>query len=150
VVRLGPAHRHDRGPADGLGRVPGRGPGRPPSDLAEWAYGAYEGKTSAEIIQGRPGWNIFQDGCPNGEAPEQVAARADRLLDRLRPLPGLTALFSHGHFGRALGARWMGLPLLAGARLLLDPASLSFLGYEHDKPDAPVIGPWNQRPGPLT
>jgi len=118
-------------------------------DLAEWDYGAYEGKTSAEIRQGRPGWHLFRDGCPNGELPEQVAARADRLLDRLRPLPGLTALFSHGHFGRVLGARWIGLPVIAGARLLLDPATISVLSHEHDKLEAPVIGPWGLRPGPL-
>jgi len=118
-------------------------------ELAEWNYGDYEGKTSPEILQAHPGWHLFQDGCPNGESPSQVSARADRLLERLRLLPGRTALFSHGHFGRVLGARWMRLPVIAGARLLLDPASLSILGYEHDKPEAPVIGPWNQRPGPL-
>jgi probable phosphoglycerate mutase len=118
-------------------------------DLAEWDYGAYEGKTTAEILAGRPGWSIFQDGCPNGEVPEQVAARADRLLDRLRPLPGLTALFSHGHFGRVLGVRWMGLPVVDGVRLLLEPATVSLLSHEHDNPDLPVIGPWNLRPGLL-
>jgi probable phosphoglycerate mutase len=118
-------------------------------ELAEWAYGDYEGMTSPEIVKARPGWNLFQDGCPAGESPAQVSDRADRLLERLRPLPGRTALFSHGHFGRVLGARWMRLPVIAGAHLLLDPASLSVFGYEHDRLEAPVIGPWNLRPGPL-
>jgi probable phosphoglycerate mutase len=113
------------------------------SDLAEWDYGSYEGKRSCEIFEKRPDWNLFRDGCPGGESPWQVSERADRLIARLRSLDGNIALFSHGHFGRVLGARWNGLPVIAGQHLLLEPASLSILGYEHDNPDAPVIALWN-------
>jgi len=114
-------------------------------DLAEWDYGAYEGLRSAEITAHRPDWNLFRDGCPGGETPAQVSARADRLLARLRALGGNIALFSHGHFGRVLAARWMDLPVLVGQRLLLDPASLSIFGYEHHDPAAPVVALWNAR-----
>ncbi len=114
-------------------------------DLAEWDYGEYEGLRSAEILARRPGWNLFRDGCPGGEAPAQVSARADHLIARLRGLGGNIALFSHGHFGRVLGARWTGLPVLTGQRLALDPDSLSILGYEHHDPLAPVLALWNAR-----
>jgi broad specificity phosphatase PhoE len=114
-------------------------------DLAEWDYGEYEGLRSPEILARRPGWDIFRDGCPGGETPAQVAARADRLIARLRGLGGNIALFSHGHFGRVLAARWTDLPVAVGGRLSLDPASLSILGYEHHDPAAPVISLWNAR-----
>jgi broad specificity phosphatase PhoE len=112
-------------------------------DLAEWDYGDYEGRLSAEILKERPGWDLFRDGCPHGETPEQISSRADRLLERLRPQDGIVAVFSHGHFGRVLAARWIGVPVLDAQRFLLDPASLSILGLEHDKPSAPVIALWN-------
>ena len=112
-------------------------------DLAEWDYGDYEGRRSAEIMAERPGWNIFRDGCPGGEAPAQVAERADRLITRLRSLSGTIALFSHGHFGRVFAARWIGWPAAEGQRLLLGTATVSILGYEHDDPSAPVISQWN-------
>jgi broad specificity phosphatase PhoE len=115
-------------------------------DLAEWDYGDYEGLRSEDILRLRPGWNLFRDGCPNGESPAQVSARADRLIGRLRSLGGVSAVFTHGHFGRVIGARWVGYPAIEGERLLLDPASLSILGYEHADPDAPVIALWNERP----
>jgi broad specificity phosphatase PhoE len=115
-------------------------------DLAEWDYGDYEGLTSAEILAARPGWELFRDGCPGGETPSQVAARADRLIARVRSLQGNVALFSHGHFGRALAARWVGLPVGAGERLLLDTASIGVLSYEHGNPAAPVIARWNIPP----
>jgi broad specificity phosphatase PhoE len=115
-------------------------------DLSEWDYGAYEGQKSADILRDRPGWNIFRDGCPGGETPAQVGERADRLIARVRALEGRVALFSHGHFGRALGARWAGFPVAAGERLLLDTASLSILGFEHGSPSAPVLALWNDRP----
>ena len=115
-------------------------------DLAEWDYGAYEGMRSADILGLRPGWSIFRDGCPGGETPGQVGARADRLITRLRAMEGRVALFSHGHFGRALGARWAELPVAAGERLLLDTASLSILGFEHGSAAAPVLALWNERP----
>jgi broad specificity phosphatase PhoE len=116
-------------------------------DLAEWDYGDYEGLTSGQILRRRPGWNLFRHGCPNGESPAQVSRRADRLLARLRRQRGNIALFSHGHFGRVLAARWIKLPVGVGQRLLLEPASLSVLGHEHEKPDAPVLVLWNWRPG---
>jgi broad specificity phosphatase PhoE len=115
-------------------------------DLAEWDYGDYEGLTSAEILKERPGWELFRDGCPGGETPPQVAARADRLIARVRSMQGNVALFSHGHFGRALAVRWAGLPVGDGERLLLDTASLGILSYEHANPAAPVIARWNLPP----
>jgi probable phosphoglycerate mutase len=115
-------------------------------DLSEWDYGAYEGVRSADILRERPGWNLFRDGCPGGETPGEVGARADRLIARLRGIEGRVALFSHGHFGRALGARWAELPVAAGERLLLDTASLSILGFEHGNPASPVLALWNERP----
>jgi broad specificity phosphatase PhoE len=113
-------------------------------DLAEWDYGDYEGLTSAEILMLRPGWNLFRDGCPGGESPEQVSARADRLVSRVRAWQGDVALFSHGHFGRVIATRWVGLPVGDGEFLLLDPASISILAYEHGNPAAPVIALWNE------
>jgi probable phosphoglycerate mutase len=112
-------------------------------DLTEWDYGDYEGLTTAQIRRKRPGWNVFRDGCPGGETPAQVRRRADRLLARLSALEGNVALFSHGHFGRVLAARWIRWPVAGGERLLLDPASLSILGHEHGNPDAPVLALWN-------
>lgn len=112
-------------------------------DLAEWDYGDYEGLHSAEILKARPGWSLFRDGCPGGESPEQACGRADRLLARLRGLEGNVALFTHGHFGRLLGARWIGLPVVDAVHLRLDTASLSILGDEHG---APVIALWNELP----
>lgn len=111
--------------------------------LAEWDYGDYEGLTSAEIARARPGWNVFRDGCPGGETPGQISDRADELIGRLRGLEGNSALFTHGHFGRVLAARWLGLPVGQGGHFQLSPASLSALGYEHDRRDQPVIALWN-------
>jgi probable phosphoglycerate mutase len=115
-------------------------------DLAEWDYGAYEGLTSAEILARRPGWRLFKEGCPGGESPARVEARADRLIARLRAMDGNVALFSHGHFGRALAIRWIGLPIGDGDRLLLDTASLGILAYERGDPAEPVIALWNSHP----
>ena len=115
-------------------------------DLAEWDYGDFEGLASAEILGRRPGWRLFSDGCPGGESPAQVSARADRVLARVRSLDGIVALFSHGHFGRVLAARWAMLPVEAGERLQLDTASLGIFGYEHANPASPVIALWNMRP----
>src|SRR5580704_10030202 len=86
-------------------------------DLAEWDYGDYEGLRTSDIAKEQPGWNIFADGCPNGELPDQVSARADRLIGLLEVLDGNVALFSHGHFSRVLAARWIGLPTIGGLRL---------------------------------
>lgn len=111
-------------------------------DLVEWDYGDYEGLRTAEIVQRQPGWRIFHDGCPGGESPEQVAARADRVLARARAAGGNVLLFSSGHFTRMLGARWVGLPPASGEIFTLATASLSGLGYEHNR-EEPVIQLWN-------
>ena len=112
-------------------------------DLAEWEYGDYEGRLSSDIRATRPGWTIFEDGCPGGESPEQVSVRADRVIARLRLLEGTVAIFTHGHFGRVLGARWIGLSVAYARRLLLDTASVSVLEYEYDVRAQPVIAKWN-------
>lgn len=118
----------------------------PEPDLAEWDYGDYEGLTSLEIGKVRPGWNVWRDGCPNGETPADVAARADRVLARLRTVQGRVALFSHGHFGTALAVRWIGLPLEAGQHFALHAASLGVLGHATHHPQTRVIALWNATP----
>ena len=112
-------------------------------DLAEWDYGDYEGQRPGDIRKGRPGWNVFRDGCPRGESPAQVSERADRLIARLRALQGDIAIFSHGHFGRVLAARWIALRVSRAQHFLLKPASLSILGYEHNLAEMPAIVLWN-------
>jgi broad specificity phosphatase PhoE len=112
-------------------------------DLVEWNYGQYEGLCSAEILAKRPDWQLFRDGCPGGESPAQVGERADRVVERVRTVPGNVLLFSSGHFIRVLAARWLALgPEPAGRYFLLTTASLSALGYEH-KLSQPVIRLWN-------
>jgi probable phosphoglycerate mutase len=111
-------------------------------ELMEWDYGEYEGRTTAEIRRERPGWYLFRDGCLGGESVEEVGARADRVITRLRPIEGRTLLFGHSHFFRVMGARWLELPASDGRLLLLSTASLSILGYEHTR-DEPVIRLWN-------
>ncbi|MCC6195581.1 MAG: histidine phosphatase family protein [Burkholderiales bacterium] len=113
-------------------------------DLVEWDYGDSEGKRTAEILQARPGWQLFRDGCPGGESPEQAGGRADRVIARIRAAPaGNVLLFSSGHILRTLGARWLGLPPAGGRYFLLGTASLSALGYEHDTTE-PVHRFWNE------
>ena len=114
-------------------------------DLAEWNYGSYEGLTPKEIDREAPGWLIFRDGCPGGETPEQVGARADRVIARARGVEGDVALFAHGHVLRLLVARWLGLPPGAGQHFLLDTGTLSVLADYHGTPalktwNAPVTG----------
>ena len=111
-------------------------------DLVEWDYGEYEGQRTSEIQAKRPDWQLFRDGCPGGESPEQVGARADRVLSRLRVIPGNLLLFSSGHFLRVLAARWLGLEPGGGRLFLLSTASLSALGYEHNLCE-PVICLWD-------
>jgi broad specificity phosphatase PhoE len=115
-------------------------------DLAEWDYGDYEGKTSAEIRKDRPEWNVFQDGCPGGELPAQVCDRANRLIAHLCTMSGNVALFSHGHFAPALATRWILQPLVEANHLLLNTASLSILSYNPDHPQVRVIALWNATP----
>jgi probable phosphoglycerate mutase len=111
-------------------------------DLVEWNYGAYEGLRTADIRKQRPDWNIFRDGCPGGESVAEVAARADRVVTRLRQLGGDVLLVSSSHFLRVLGARWCGADASAGRYLYLGTASLSVVGYEHDL-NEPVVRLWN-------
>jgi len=115
-------------------------------DLAEWDYGDYEGRRSADIKEERPGWSLFRDGCPNGESPVAISERVDRLIARLRKLEGNVALFSHGHFGAVLGSRWIGLPVLEGEHLWVAPASMSVLGSHPDHPETHVLELWNAAP----
>ena len=119
-------------------------------DLAEWDYGDYEGKLSSDIHKQRPDWNVFRDGCPGGEMPVDVVARADRLIARLCTMEGTIALFSHGQFGVALAARWIGLPVVAAQHFWLGTASLNVLGYNPAHPEIRVIALWNATLGFLT
>ena len=112
------------------------------SGLLEWDYGKYEGRTTADIHRERPGWYIFRDGCPGGESPEEVGARADRVVSRVRAVKGDVLLFSSGHFLRVLAARWLGLEPGAGRYFLLSTASLSALSYEHNL-SQPAIRLWD-------
>jgi broad specificity phosphatase PhoE len=113
-------------------------------DLLEWNYGEYEGRRTADIRLERPGWQLFRDGCPGGESPQQASARADRVVSRLRGVQGDVLLFSSGHFIRVLAVRWIGIELTASARsFMLSTASLSALGYENDL-SQPVIRLWNE------
>ena len=111
-------------------------------DLREWDYGDYEGRRSVEIHAERPEWQLFRDGCPGGEMPGQVGARADRVLRQLRAIRGDVLLFSSGHFLRVLAARWLGLEPAAGRFFMLSTASLSALSYEH-KLSQPAIRLWD-------
>jgi len=112
-------------------------------DLLEWNYGAYEGRTSADILAERPDWELFRDGGPGGESPDQVGARADRVVHRVRGIEGDVLLFSSAHFLRVFVARWLGLEPGAGRYFLLGTGSLSAVGYEHDRSE-PVIRLWDE------
>jgi broad specificity phosphatase PhoE len=112
------------------------------ADLVEWDYGQYEGRRSVEIRAERPDWDLFRDGCPSGESPEQIAARAERVAARLRAAGGNVLIFSSGHFLRVLAGSWVRMPLDGGRYLMLGTASLSALGYENDVA-RPVIRLWN-------
>jgi probable phosphoglycerate mutase len=114
---------------------------QPRDELMEWDYGAYEGRTTSEIREERPGWTLWRDGVREGETIEQVGQRVDRVLDEIRSLDGDALLFAHGHVLRVLTARWLELEPDAGRLFALDPATLSILGYERE---TPVIQLWNQ------
>jgi broad specificity phosphatase PhoE len=111
------------------------------SDLVEWNYGKYEGLTPKQIDEVAPGWLIFRDGCPGGEAPQQVSARVDRVIARSRAVAGDTALFAHGHLLRVFAARWIGLPARGGQHFLLNTGTLCVLGYYHE---IPAVQIWNR------
>jgi len=109
-------------------------------DLVEWNYGEYEGLTPGQIHHKRPGWMIFRDGAPGGEAPEEIGARVDRVIARVRKAEGNVALFAHGHVLRVFAARWIGLPAGGGQHFLLDTGTLCVLSQYRD---APAIRVWN-------
>lgn len=109
-------------------------------DLTEWDYGDYEGLTSEQIHERRPGWQLWTDGAPAGESPEAVAARADRVIAAAAQAGGDVLVFAHGHILRVLAARWIEAPASAGARFKLDPATISILGHEHEHR---VVERWN-------
>ncbi len=109
-------------------------------DLMEWNYGEYEGLTPKQIHARAPGWMLFTDGCPGGESPQEVGARVDRVITRVRALEGHVALVAHGHIFRVFVARWLGLPVTAGCHFLLDPATLSVLSFYRG---LPAVKRWN-------
>jgi broad specificity phosphatase PhoE len=117
-------------------------------DLLEWDYGEYEGRLTVDILAERPDWQLFLDGCPGGESPEQVAARADCVVQRVRSIAGDVLLFSSGHFLRVLAARWIGAQPIVGRGFMLSTASLSSLSYEHA--DSPAIRLWNDATHAMT
>lgn len=110
-------------------------------DLREWDYGEYEGLTTPEIRDQRPDWSLWRDGCPGGESPEEVGARADKVLERLRAASGDVLLFAHGHILRVLSARWIEMPVAAGARFALAAGAVSRLGSERE---TQVVQEWNR------
>jgi len=110
-------------------------------DLAEWDYGAYEGVTTAQILRDRPGWDLFDDGVPDGESAHDVAVRVDRVIARVRDAAGDVALVAHSHVLRVLGARWIGLDPCVGRSLVLDPAAFCELSWEREHP---VLHSWNR------
>ncbi|MGO9489044.1 MAG: histidine phosphatase family protein [Solirubrobacteraceae bacterium] len=112
-------------------------------NLLEWDYGDYEGLTSPQIEAIRPGWNMWRDGCPGGETAADVGARADRVIAEIAATPGRVAVFSHGHFLRVLGARWIELGPEQGEHLGLSPGALCELGQEHG---ANILALWNEVP----
>lgn len=112
------------------------------ADLAEWDYGAYEGRRTADIRAERPGWRLLEDGCPDGETLAAVSLRADRVIDRIRAISGDALIFAHRDILRVLAARWLNLQPLEARGLYLSTASVSILGYHHDLGE-PVIRLWN-------
>ena len=113
------------------------------ADLAEWDYGRFEGLQTKQILNERPGWELYRDGCPDGESSGDVATRADRFVARARAIDGKVLAFSSGHIIRMIAARWLGLPPDAGRFFYCRPASVGVLGFEHKNRDEPVIGLWN-------
>jgi broad specificity phosphatase PhoE len=109
-------------------------------DLMEWDYGDAEGRTTAQMREQRPGWNVWDDGPVGGETLDQVAERADRVIERARECEGLVCLVAHAHLLRILAVRWLGLPAATGRHLTLDPAGWALTGWERE---TPVIERWN-------
>ena len=114
------------------------------SDLVEWDYGDYEGRTTPEIHQEHPGWDLFADGCPNGETPEDIMLRADRFIEKVRSVSGDVIAFTSGHISRVIAARWLALEPEAGKHFFVSTAAIGVLGYEHNTSE-PVIRLWNEQ-----
>ena len=112
-------------------------------DLVEWDYGRLEGMVTSDILKDRPGWELFRDGCPGGESPQQVAARADHFVARVKEMAGDILAFSSGHIIRMIAARWNGLAPNAGRTFFCQPASVGVLGFEHNSREEPIIRLWN-------
>ncbi len=115
------------------------------ADLVEWNNGDYEGVTTPQILETRPGWDQFRDGCPRGEMPNQISERADRIIRSLHGMQGNVAIFTHGHFARALAARWIRLPVEHATHFVLSTAAIGILSHQHNPPHLPVIELWNWR-----
>jgi probable phosphoglycerate mutase len=113
------------------------------SDLVEWDYGQFEGKTTANVQQDRPDWELFRDGCPDGESPLDVAQRADRFISHVFDADGDVLAFSSGHIIRMIAARWLGLPPTAGRFFYCRPASIGVLDFEHENKNEPILDVWN-------
>jgi len=114
------------------------------ADLAEWNYGRFEGLTTDQILKKMPDWDLFEQGCPEGETPREVSARIDRVITKIRAIDGDVAVFSHGHLSRVFATRWIGLPVENGHMFVLDTATLDVLGAYHD---SPAIVTWNAKIG---
>ena len=112
-------------------------------DLIEWDYGRFEGMVLKQVLKEWPAWELYRDGCPDGESPGEVAARADRFIARVREIGGDMLAFSSGHIIRMIAARWLGLPPGNGRFFYCRPASVGVLGYEHKNRDEPIVGLWN-------
>jgi probable phosphoglycerate mutase len=117
--------------------------------LAEWDYGDYEGKRSSDIRKLQPDWSIWRDGCPGGESVRDMTLRVDAVIASLRAMTGNVLVFAHGQFGCSFAARWIGVALMEGQHLQLDPASISVLAFNPAHPQTPVIAQWNSVPAPL-
>jgi broad specificity phosphatase PhoE len=113
------------------------------ADLIEWDYGSLEGTVTSDVLRDHPGWELFRDGCPGGESPQDVAARADRFIARVHGITGDVLAFSSGHIIRMIAGRWNGLAPVAGRVFVCRPASVGVLGFEHESRDQPVIRLWN-------
>jgi probable phosphoglycerate mutase len=109
-------------------------------DLREWDYGDYEGRKTLDIRKERPGWFLWDDGAPNGETIDEIGARADRVIKRVREVEGDVLVFAHGHILRVVAARWLDQPPGFGRHLILSPATLSILAHERE---APALETWN-------
>jgi probable phosphoglycerate mutase len=113
------------------------------ANLTEWDYGRFEGMTTSDILKQLPGWELYRDGGPGGESPDDVALRADRFIARMQGITGNVLAFSSGHLIRMIAARWLDLPAAAGRFFFCDPASVGILGFEHESRDQPIIRLWN-------